>query len=558
VAEAAPQAVTDGAAPAASAEADLRRRVIRLMAVRTLVVSVVFGTSAWLILRANAPRHGATYTLLSLIGATYLLTLLYALLLRRGVAPSRLVWPQLAGDLAITTLLVFVTGAAQSAYTFFFALSIVAAGALRYRRGVVIVGALSLALMVAVSALGRLKGLLPVVPWARPWDQSSTEFTRALAQNAVAIVAVAVLAYILGEQLQRTTLSLATERRAVADLVSLNQDIVRSLSSGLVTVNEHGQVQSANAAALEILERTGDAAGQPIDALLPGLGDRIASLRAGESLRRVDLVITRGGREQVLGITVSPLRDDRGAALGSVVNFQDLTDLRQLERSMRHAERMATLGQLTAGIAHEIRNPLASISGSVELLAMTPRVSDDDRALMAIVTREIDRLNTLITEMLDYASPRPLQAVPLDLRALVEETLRVFRQDPTVTGAEVVGPGDAAVEPVHVTADPEKVRQVLWNLLRNAVDATEDRPRREVRVELRAAPTSVALSIHDTGAGISVEQQARIFDPFFTTKRRGTGLGLPICQSIVAEHGGAIAVTSEVGVGTTFTITLPR
>ncbi len=544
-----------GGQPEGLAEADLRRRLIRLMAVRTLVVSIVLGTSAWLIMRANAPRHGATYVLLGLVGATYLLTLLYAVLLRRGVQASRLVWPQLTGDLAITTLLVFVTGAAQSAYTFFFALSIVAAGSLRYRRGVVMIGLVSLVLLVAVSLLGRIKGILPVVPWAQPWDQGSVEFTRALAQNVAAILAVGVLAYMLGDQLQRTSQSLATERQAVADLVSLHQDIVRSLSSGLITVDDHQRLQSANHAAREILGRE-VRRGDGLDAVLPGLGTRLAALPPGASLRRVDLAVAHGAREQVLGISVSPLRDDQGAAMGSVINFQDLTDLRQLERSVRQAERMATLGQLTAGIAHEIRNPLASISGSIELLAQTPRVTEDDRALMAIVTREIERLNALITEMLDYASPRPLQPVPLDLRALVLETLHVFRQDPACASVALVGPPAAA--PLELAADPEKLRQVLWNLLRNAAEAASGRPDAAVSVTIDADDVAARLQVQDTGAGMGAEQLARIFDPFFTTKPRGTGLGLSICQSIVAEHGGTISVTSAPGAGATFTITLPR
>ncbi|MEZ4366387.1 MAG: PAS domain-containing protein [Kofleriaceae bacterium] len=330
--------------PEEALEADLRRRLVWLMLLRTLVVSVVLGLSLWLLARSKASTGGPAATLSALIAATYVSTIVYATLLRRGIPASRLVWPQLAGDLAVTALLVYVTGAAQSAYTFFFALSIVAAGALQYRRGVVAIGLASLALMTAVALAGWWQAApLPMVPWVHPWEQPGLEFGRVLGQNAAAIIAVGVLAYVLGDQLQRTTQSLASERRVVADLVSLHQDIVRSLSSGLVTVDRRGRILTANAAAAGILGTGEQLSTRPIDELLPGLGERLAALPAGDSLRRGDVVLPRPGGEQVLGMSVSPLRDDREQVVGWVVNFQDLTGLRALEQNMRRAERMASL-----------------------------------------------------------------------------------------------------------------------------------------------------------------------------------------------------------------------
>jgi two-component system sensor histidine kinase PilS (NtrC family) len=355
-----------------------------------------------------------------------------------------------------------------------------------------------------------------------------------------------------------------------ADLFTLHQDIVRSLASGLITIAPDGTVLTANQAAADILRRAvAELPGQPIDTVMPGLLARIAESASGE-LRRADLALG----EITVGVTVSPLRDVRDQVIGRVVSFQDLTELRQLEQHMRRAERLATVGQLAAGVAHEIRNPLASISGSIELLRQTPQASDEDRALMAIVHREIQRLNSLIGDLLDYANPRPSQRVEIDLCLLVRETAQVARADPAFAAVTLEVDAEG---PLSLCADPSKLRQVVWNLLRNAADAAGGHVRVAVhRASAPGAPGPAAarggvadegrpgsrralatIAIADDGPGIPPELIGRIFDPFFTTKPRGTGLGLAICHAIVAEHGGRIVVDSEVGRGTTLHVALP-
>ena len=272
-----------------------------------------------------------------------------------------------------------------------------------------------------------------------------------------------------------------------------------------------------------------------------------------DGLRRADLAISTRDHAVMIGVTVSPLRDVRDHVIGRVINFQDLTELRRLELHARRAERLATVGQLAAGIAHEIRNPLASISGSIELLRQAPQTSEDDRTLMAIVHREIERLNVLVGDLLDYANPRPKQPADFDLGALVEETLRVAR------GEQALGEIELACEvdqPLSINADPAKLRQVVWNLVRNAADAAATGGK-HVRVEARRTDGAVTISVADDGPGIARELVARIFDPFVTTKRKGTGLGLATSHTIVAEHGGRIDVETELGKGTKMVVTLP-
>jgi two-component system, NtrC family, sensor histidine kinase PilS len=514
--------------PPAAPASDLGRRVNRLLLLRTLVISVVLGLSLWILATAERVPPAAVWLQSALIAATYLSSIVFGVLIRRGLA----------------------TGGAESPYTFLYALSIVGAGALAYRRGAVVVTLASIAALIAVSLLAWSQPVaLPALSQVHPWEQSGLDLVRKLGLNLAALVGVGALAFIFGDQLQRGAETLATTRKAAADLLTLHEDIVRSLSSGLITTSPDGVVLTANAAAADILGQPPVLAGQPLDRLLPGLPALIAS--GGGELRRADLQLAD---DLTIGVTVSPLRDVRNQVIGRVVNFLDLTELRRLEQTSRRSERLATVGKLAAGIAHEIRNPLASISGSIELLRQAPLASDDDRTLMAIVHREISRLNGLIGDLLDYANPRPPQRVDFDLGVMVEETLAVARGEQAFAQVTMAMEVD---RPLPVHADPAKLRQVLWNLLRNAADAAAAGGK-HVRVDAHRGPDAITLEITDDGPGIPADQLAHIFDPFYTTKAHGTGLGLATCHAIIADHAGHIDVASIPGRGTTFVVTLPR
>jgi len=540
--------------PAVPTTSDLGRRVSRLLLLRTLVVTVVLGLSMWLLVTAGEHPRAAVWLQSGIIASTYATSIVFGVLLRRGFPPRRLTRPMQATDLVITSLLVYLTGGAQSPYTFLYALSVVSAGALSYRRGAVVVTIASLAAITVVSLLAWTRALdLPMSAQAHPWEQGGLDLVRSVGVNYAALIGVGALAFIFGDQLQRGAETLATTRKAVADLYTLHQDIVRSLASGLITISPDGTVLTANHAAGEILRRAPAAMiNQPIDAVMPGLAAMVAD---GEGeLERADLTVQAANQELSIGVTVSPLRDVRDQVIGRVVNFQDLTELRRLEQQHLRSERLVTVGQLAAGIAHEIRNPLASISGSIELLKQTPQASEEDRTLMTIVHREITRLNVLIGDLLDYANPRPPQAVDFDLGVLIDETLQVARGDQAFAHVEVAS---ELAKPLAIHADPAKLRQVLWNLLRNAADAAAQGGK-HVTITARDEASGVTVTVADDGAGIGREHLARIFDPFFTTKSKGTGLGLATCHAIIAELGGRIEVDSELGKGTKMVVRLPR
>ncbi|HET9992168.1 MAG TPA: ATP-binding protein [Kofleriaceae bacterium] len=526
---------------------DLDKRVARHLLLRTLVITAVLGLSVWILANNQNPARLAMWLQSSVIAATYLSSIVFGVQLRRGVAPKLVARQMHANDLGLTTMLVFITGGAQSPYLLLYALTIVSAGALSYRRGASITTAASIIAAIAVSLIAHSKVFALPLGQIRPWDQSWFDFVRTLGINVAALAGVGALAFIFGDQLQKGAETLATTQRAAADLLTLHQDIVRSLSSGLITITPDGVILSANHVAADILGAIQEAlVGVKVDRVMPGV-----SLLIADNRQRADLAIPSSKHGMImLGVTVSPLRDVHDTVIGRVINFQDLTELRRLELHARRAERLATVGQLAAGIAHEIRNPLASISGSIELLQAAPQASDDDRALMQIVNREIQRLNVLIGDLLDYANPRPSEPADFDLGNLVEETVRVARGELT----EITIATDVDKDLV-IHADAAKLRQVVWNLVRNARDAAAAGGK-HVWVEAHRREGDVTISVRDDGPGIPKELVARIFDPFVTTKQKGTGLGLATSHAVVAEQGGRIDVDTT-ATGTTMTISLP-
>jgi two-component system sensor histidine kinase PilS (NtrC family) len=522
------------ARPDAPALFGSRRRLTYLMLFRVVVVTLLLGATLVSELGSlEQPVSTVSAVVFGLIAATYGLTIVYALLLRRNARPEPLLAAQICTDLALTTALVHFTGGVESVFAFMYILIIVAASLMNPRAALVTAGG---AVLLYAGALGL---------WWEPAMPLRT-LLRALSINAVAFAATGVLAARLAVELKRAGERLAHQGVMLRDLAALHEDVIRCLTSGLVTLSDEQRVITLNAAAREILGVDDSRAiGREIDEVMPGMRALLRSAGA-EPLRRAELKL--GSR--TLGVSLSPLVDSSGNTLGRVINFQDLTDLRRMEEAMVRAERLAAVGRLAAGIAHEIRNPLAAISGSIELLSQTGLGDGaaESRELMAIVLREVARLDSLIRELLEFARPRPPEPQPLELAATVGEMVRVFENDRRLHSSPVEL---HAPTPVIVDADPAQVRQLLWNLLRNAAEASP-----------RGAPISVdvdsedldghkwaRLVVRDRGPGIPAEQRARVFEPFFSTKEGGTGLGLATVHRIVEEHRGRIEIADPPGGG---------
>jgi two-component system sensor histidine kinase PilS (NtrC family) len=463
---------------------------------------------------------------------------------------------QLGADVAVVTALVHFSGGGASPFGFLYLPITVFGAMLLDRRGAYGAALLSsLAYGAALAAGKRTAAELEFALWCG---------------HTGALLVVALLASALARELRVTGERLDASRARLVALASLHERTLECLTSGLLTLDARQRVSFVNPEAERIVGRpAAELLGAPLDAVLPGASALVQSAEAASGRMRSRLQVPGpDGEPRHLGLAVSILRGEAGAEAGHVVIFQDVSAVVRMEQELRVSSRLAGVGELAASIAHEIRNPLAAISGSVELLRSGAARVERER-LMDIVLREIGRLDALIRDFLQFARPAPPKLVAVPLPPLLEEVAKMLATA-VPHGARLEVEADPAA---RALADPTQLRQVLWNLARNACDALEGpgvirlaaarvanapqgggsgdrkRPREE--------GAAVEIVVADTGRGIPLDDLERIFDPFFTTKPDGTGLGLPTVHRIVESHGGAIQVESQPGVGTRFRVRLP-
>ena len=537
-----------------------RRRLTWFMLLRVVVTTLLLGAAVVADAASPAALDAARVVFVfGLIALTYGLTLAWSLLLRRGAAPSRLAAIQIACDAAATTLLVHADGGAESGFVALYLMVIVGGAMLLHHRAALVTVCGVAFTYLALAIVDRLH-LIPAWPGEALAPGPFGSFLFTIGKNLVLFAAAYALARRLAAELERAGEDFAAQGARLDDLTALHADVVRSMTSGLLTVSDDGLVRSINPAGEEILGVTASQiVGRPLDERLSPLARFLASAQSDPRGRReeVELASAEGAEPRVVGLSVAPLVSAAGTAVGRMINFQDLTELRRMRDRIERTERLAAIGRLAAGIAHEIRNPLTAISGSIELLAPSVSHDPDSRDLMQILTREVDRLNRLITDLLDFARPRVPSVVRLEVGSTLREILRVVENDrrlnPSSKRFQLAIP-----KPVWVDADPGQLRQVVLNLLLNAADASPE----GAPIELSARDDGqwARIDVRDHGPGIPPEVRARIFEPFFTTKKGGTGLGLATVHRIVEEHHGMIEIgESDPGIGgTVFTIRLPR
>jgi len=518
----------------------LDRKLTWLTLFRLAMVTVLLAGTA-LAGREAQDVSRRLHPLYLLAGGVYAVSAAFAVALR---AKWRILWiayAQIAVDVTFAAAVVGMTGRADSVFLFLFSIAAVNGAILLFRRGATIAGLLAVAgyLLVNAPALGA------------PHVGTATLFT-----HGAAFVATAALAGYLAEQLRATgeQLIFAGEelRRRESDLAALSalhETVVQSMTAGLVTLDRERRVTFLNRGGEQLtgvpLDR---AVGRPVAEVFP-------AFERTSGRDEVDHVREDGARVR-LGFSTFPLTESDGRSIGSAVLFQDLTRLREMEEAVRRSGRLADLGRVAAGLAHEIRNPLASMSGSIELLRDQVAGSGDDRRLMEIVLREAERLETLVAQFLAFARPVPPRKEPTDVAALLDETLQVFRNDPLAAGVRI----ETALSRAPADCDAGQLRQVAWNLLSNAAQALAGSAQAggaHIRVGCGPAPGGVRFHVEDDGPGIDPGDLDKIFIPFFTTKADGTGLGLATVHRIVDAHGGTIRVASTAGKGTRFDLFLP-
>src|SRR5438105_4893470 len=478
------------------------------------------------------------------------------LLFGPGGRPRPVAWLFGLLDIVLITAIVAATGGGRSIFSFLYVLSVTGACGLLSRTGGLAMAGVATVLYTGV-VLART-----VFPTSVFFD--ATEETTALELlsmflNAGTFLTVAIVAGSLAEQFRATSQELETQRKDLADLQAFKDLVFQSVGTGLIALDRDHRITAFNGAAEEITGRSApETIGRPWTAIfgdavpLPEIeavigGSPRASTRHEALLRRPD------GTAVPVRLTFSALRSGEGARLGLIGACDDLSAIRAMEARMRQADRLATLGRMAANIAHEIRNPLASLTGAIEVLTSTAAAGDARERLSQIVVRESERLNQIITNFLEYARPAPLTLESVDVAEALEGVLVLLEHHGASGGLKMVR---AFSSPLVWRVDPQQFRQVLWNLCRNAVEAMPEGG--ELRVGATVVPGQrLEVWVADSGHGIAPDDLAHVFEPFFSTKPGGTGLGLSLVHRIVQEHGGEVDVRSTLGLGTTFTVTLP-
>ena len=541
-----------GAPPGAA----LRARLLRLLAGRLALSLAILGgalgiTAERARLGIADPERGFYATVV----AAFVVTILCALLQRRVRRVRAFAAAQLGIDVAVVSALVHFSGGPDSFFAFLYVPITVYAALLFGRAGAYTASGLGAASYAAVLAIDARHGLAEAVPLAL-WGA-----------NAGGLLLVALLASALSRERDRVGDALAEKVRDLQSLRRLHERTVASLTSGLLTTDPAGTITSFNPEAERITGvPAADAIGQSLDAVIPGARDLVfESVRSTARSRARLRFRNRRGDELFLGLAGSVLRDAADAPGGFVVIFQDVTKVVEMEAQLRRHERLAGVGQLAADLAHEIRNPLAAISGSIQILEGGGD-ADEARRLMEIVVRETDRLNALITDFLHFARPGPAKPEAVEIAGALADMRQIFEtvRPPSV---ELVVEAPAAL---HVLVDDRQLRQLLWNLFLNAIQAMPEGGRLAIEAALPAqdeadagrtrpaeGPRFAEIRVADTGTGIPEAVLDRIFDPFFTTKEEGSGLGLATVHRIVEGNGGHVSVESAVGRGTTVRVLLP-
>ncbi|HWC78146.1 MAG TPA: ATP-binding protein [Blastocatellia bacterium] len=493
-------------------------------------------------------------------GAIVLTSAVLFVLLRTRLSVKPQAYFLLSIDLALVTWLVYNTGDVESPFLALYLVVIFAASGLFGRQGVawLAAGGASLyattGMLAMTGTLSRASGWLPYHEGGLGWPK----FLFAL--NLGAIFAVAVLSSHLAERVKRSESELATATRNLADYRLLNDRIIESMRSGLVTTDLRGNITTFNRAAEEITGyKAQDVRGNNIYSIFGDIEKQIEvgleSIRTRSRLPRFDIGCrTADNREIHLGFSVAPLVDEADRSRGYVLTFQDLTEVMELEREVRRQERLAALGKMAAGLAHEIRNPLASMRGSVQVLGSELNLSPDQSQLMEIVLRESDRLNRIVSDFLTYARPPRSERTVIELSSILSETVALLRNSTELRPDHLIIE-KYPPEPVHYNGDPNQIRQIFWNLVRNALQAMPQGG--ELRVELDSTlGADVMIIFGDDGEGMTRDQKERLFEPF-SSSSGGTGLGMAIVYQLVRDHNGKILVESEAGKGTRIFITLP-
>lgn len=540
-------------------------RLQLLMFLRVGLVSLLLGVAIIIQVRESKTYFGeilnAHYLLIALI---YFLTFFYVVALKYIKNFSRFAYLQLFLDTIFITAIIHTTGGIESIFSLLYLLNIISGGIILHRRGGMIIASFSSLLYGGFLDLSYYELIKPMgyhLTYLQEY-QSSQIFYRILV-NVAAFYLVGLLSGFLSEQVLKSMAELKVKQKDMADLEILKENIIQSISSGLVALDEHGKIIAFNRRAERIFSvDSRDAIQGDINDIIPFIKPYLKVTNPNKfiqlSHKRID------GQQIDLLLNISPLKDQDGSKKGEILVFQDTTRIREMEREVKRMEDLAMLGELAAGIAHEIRNPLASISGSIQVLndSLSKKATRINKRLMEIILREVNRLNHLVNDFLQFARPQRIEIEEFDLNQLIMDTLYIFRNSQNWSQ-------NLAVEtkfsgPLKINSDPQQLKQVFWNIFLNACEAMPKGGFVCVSTDKIKESNgsgehidSVRIKVEDNGPGIDTKVIKDMFKPFSTTKKGGSGLGLAIVKRIVEGLGGNVSGQNLAGGGMAVAITLP-
>lgn len=524
-----------------------------LIGIRLVVVSTLF--LGILLVQVYTQQLLQLKDFYGLILLAYGLSLFDLLLLYTALSNRVQTGVQLLGDIAVVTGFVWATGGLYSHFSFLYVAVIVVAGVLLRGGGLVFAGlsAIAYGTLVDLMMFGVID-LPPILADLR-YPVTAERVMYQLIIHVVGFALIAILVSFLTESLRTAHHRLEAETARSKQLRAVTDHVVRSVGSGLVATDLEGRILHVNPAAMRILALADEGSWltRPVDEILPLAGQQWGLLRARSRSRpvRIDCELTNGMR---IGLTTGPLRDDRQTLVGFIVNFQDRSQVELEAERERLQERMAAAGEMAARMAHEIKNPLASISGSAQVLASVDSVDETGRRLLSIIVDESRRLSTILDDFLSSARSPGGRTSPCDLAVLLRDCVDLLKRSPETRGEHSIR---LEIPDVLVVSGKEHLlRQVFWNLSRNSLQAMPEGGELTIWGERRDG--AVILQWRDQGHGMPAEVRRRAFEPFVTGRPRGTGLGLTMVYRAVEEHGGSVEITSTPGRGTVVTVELPE
>ncbi|MDI6686594.1 MAG: ATP-binding protein [Desulfobacterales bacterium] len=534
----------------------LKRRIRWLMLLRVVIATFLLGIATFIRIKAGESSSQTAYAPIYFIVALTYLFSFTCLFIPKIIKNNRVnIYLQSFLDVLLITGLVYVTGGIESIYSVLYPLVIIySALFLAGRGGLISASACSIfyGMLLDLEYYGIIR---PIYQWDYNYDCDAGYVFSRIFVHIISFYIIALLTSYAVKQEQKTRELLAEKESAFDQLDLLHKSIIESVNTGILTVDLHRNIKSFNTEAEKI---TGflhsEIINKKIYDVFPVLSkmlDKEVQLKNGSRLEVAD-------SGKIMGCSISPLVDGNKEKIGDILIFQDLTVIKEMEANIERNKRLAFVGEMAAGLAHEIRNPLASISGPIQMLSKDLNLDETDRRLMQIILSGKDRLEGFVKDFLLLARPKQSERKNIDVKAVIDDVLESLRFSPE--WSEDIEVNSNLCDHNNIYGNKAEIRQVILNLILNAVQAMPEKGilKIETRQVFNDGKKYLEILISDNGCGIEAKNQDKVFEPFYTTKKNGTGLGMAIVNSIVESHMGKITIKSEQGKGTDCVVLLPQ